>query len=89
VVPEIWPAVRQPAPAAAFLTCDKRHLDEGCLTIRGERYDLRRAVDQDGHILDILVQRRRNKKAAKTFFRKLLKGLTCLPRVIITGKLKS
>ena len=48
-----------------------------------------RAVDQDGNILDILVRRRRDKTAAKKFFRKLLKGLTCAPRVIITDKLKS
>jgi putative transposase len=36
-----------------------------------------------------LVQRRRNKRAAKKFFRKLLKGLTYIPRVIVTDKLKS
>jgi putative transposase len=47
------------------------------------------AVDQDGHVLDILVQSHRNKQAAKKFFRKLLKGLTYIPRVIITDKLKS
>jgi putative transposase len=41
-------------------------------------------VDQDDNVLDILVQSRRNKKAAKKFFRKLLKGLTYVPRVIIT-----
>jgi putative transposase len=40
-------------------------------------------------VLDILIQRRRDKKAAKKFFRKLLKGLTYVPRVIITDKLKS
>ena len=40
-------------------------------------------------MLDILVQRRRSKKAAKTFFHKLLKGLQDVPRVIITDKLKS
>jgi putative transposase len=40
-------------------------------------------------VLDILVQRRRDKQAAKIFFRKLLKGLTYVPRVIITDKLKS
>ena len=40
-------------------------------------------------MLDILVQRRRDKKAAKKFFRKLLKGLTYVPRVIVTDKLKS
>ena len=47
------------------------------------------AVDQDDNVLDILVQSRRNKKAAKKFFRKLLKGLQYVPRVIITDKLKS
>jgi putative transposase len=59
------------------------------LTINKERHYLWRAVDQDGNVLDILVQRRRDKKAAKKFFRKLLKGLTYVPRVIITDKLKS
>ena len=46
-------------------------------------------MDQAGNVLDILVQRRRDKAAAKKFFRKLLKGLTYVPRVIITDKLKS
>jgi putative transposase len=46
-------------------------------------------VDQDGDVLDILVQSRRDKKAAKKFFRKLLKGLRYVPRVIVTDKLKS
>jgi putative transposase len=68
---------------------DKWHLDEIVLTIRGQKHFLWPAVDQDGNILDILVQRRRNKKAAKRFFRKLLKGLRYVPRVIIPDKLKS
>src|SRR5262244_3601865 len=68
---------------------DKWHLDEVFLTIKGERHYLWRAVDQDGNVLDILVQRRRDKRAAKKFFRKLLKGLTYVPRVIITDKLQS
>lgn len=74
---------RRPRPG------DKSHMDEVFLTINGERHYLWRAVDQDGHILDILVQRRRNQAAAKKFFRKLLKGLTYVPRVIITDKLKN
>jgi putative transposase len=74
---------RRPRPG------DKWHMDEVFLTIKGERHYLWRAVDQDGHILDILVQSRRNKQAAKKFFRKLLKGLTYVPRVLITDKLKS
>src|SRR5919198_4568906 len=63
---------------------DKWHLDEVFLTICGERHYLWRAVDQEGNVLDILVQRCRDKRAAKKFFRKLLKGCHCIPRVIIT-----
>src|SRR6266404_4518312 len=62
---------------------------EGCLKINGRPHYLWRAVDQDGDVLDILVQSKRNKKAAKKFLRKLLKGLRYVPRVIITDKLKS
>ena len=68
---------------------DKWHLDEVFLTIKGQRSYLWRAVDQDGRVLDILVQSRRNKKAAKKFFKKLLKGLQYAPRVIITDRLRS
>src|SRR5213592_245759 len=68
---------------------DRWHLDEVFLKINGRPHYLWRAVDQDGDVLDILVQSRRDKKAAKKFFRKLLKGLTYVPRVIITDKLKS
>src|SRR5215813_1063063 len=64
-------------------------MDEVFLTIKGERHYLWRAVDQVGNVLDILVQRGRDKKAAKKFLRKLLKGLTYVPRVIVTDKLKS
>jgi putative transposase len=59
---------------------DKWHLDEVFLTISSERHYLWRAVDQEGTVLDILVQRRRDKKAAKKFFRKLLKGCQYVPR---------
>jgi putative transposase len=68
---------------------DTWHLDEVFLTIRGERHYLWRAVDQDGHVLDSLVQRRRDKTAAKKLFRKLLKGCQDVPRVIVTDQLKS
>jgi putative transposase len=74
---------RRPRPG------DTWHLDEVFLSISGECHDLRRAVDQEGNVLDILVQRRRDKHAAKKVFRKLLKGLTYVPRVLITDKLKS
>jgi len=65
---------------------DKWHLDEVFLTINGQRHYLWRAVDQDDNVLDILVQSRRNKKATKKFFKKLLKGLRYVRRVIITDK---
>jgi putative transposase len=48
-----------------------------------------RAVDLDGVVLDILVQPRRDAKAAKRFFRRLLRGLQHVPRVIVTDKLRS
>ncbi len=68
---------------------DRWHLDEVFLKINGRLHYLWRAVDQDGDVLDIMVQRRRDKKAAKKFFRKLLKGLRYVPRVIVTDKLRS
>ena len=74
---------RRPTPG------DKWHLDEVFIRIRGKLHYLWRAVDQDGHVLDILVQSRRSAKAVKRFFRKLLKGLRYAPRVIITDKLRS
>ena len=55
-------------------TGDKWHLDEVFLKINGRLHYLWRAVDQEGNVLDILVQSRRNKAAAKKFFRKLLSG---------------
>src|SRR4029077_14510458 len=68
---------------------DRWHLDEVFLKINGRSHFLWRAVDQDGDVLDILVQNRRDNKAAKKFFRTLLKGLRYVPRAIITDKLKS
>ncbi len=68
---------------------DKWYLDEVFLKINGKISYLWRAVDQNGNVLDILVQSRRNKAAAKKFFRKLLKGCEYVPRVLITDKLGS
>ena len=68
---------------------DTWHLDELFIRIRGKRYYLWRAVDQDGDTLDILVQKRRNTGAAKRFFRKLLKGLQYVPNRLVTDKLRS
>jgi putative transposase len=74
---------RRPKPG------DKWFLDEVFVRIRGKLHDLWRAVDQHGTVLDVLVQSRRSKNAAKRFFRKLLKGLCYMPRVIVTDKLGS
>ena len=65
------------------------HMDEVFLTIHGQRPSFWHAVDQDGNMLDILVQSWRNKKAAKRFFRTFLKGRHYLPPVIVTENLKS
>lgn len=65
------------------------YLDEVFLSIGGKRQYLWRAVDQDGDVIDILVQSRRNKGAALRFFRKLLKGQAYRPWKIITDKLRS
>ncbi|WP_374710696.1 IS6 family transposase [Rhodococcus sp. USK10] len=68
---------------------DKWYLDEVFVKINGKRHYLWRAVDQDGTVLGVLVQSRRNTKAAKRFFRKLLKGLGYVPRALVTDKLGS
>ena len=74
---------RRPRPG------DKWHLDEVFVKINGITGYLWRAVDQHGNVLDVLVQSRRNATAAKRFFRKLLKGLQYVPRVLVTDKLAS
>ena len=68
---------------------DIGHLDELFVRIRGERYYLWRAVGQDGDTIDILLQKRRDRQAAKRFFRKLLKGQGSVPNKLVTDKLSS
>jgi putative transposase len=65
------------------------HLDEVVITITGKKHWLWRAVDQDGYVLDEIVQTRRNTKAAKRLLTRLLKKQGCTPRRIITDKLGS
>jgi putative transposase len=74
---------RRPRPG------DNWHLDEVQLKINGSRHWLWRAVDQDGVVLDILVQRRRNQEAAETFLRRVVGGCGYRPRVVLTDKLAS
>ena len=59
-----------------------------CPISRSPTTYLWRAIDQEGNVLDILLQRRQGKKAAKKFYRILLKGFACVLRVIIIDKLK-
>jgi putative transposase len=65
------------------------HLDEVQLKINGQRHWRWRAVDQDGLVLDILVQDRRDQQAAERFLRRVLDGEGCGPRVVVTDKLAS
>jgi len=59
------------------------------VSIAGEQHWLWRAVDQNGFVLDVLVQRRRDSRAARRLMRKLLKSAVTPPRVMITDKLRS
>jgi putative transposase len=77
--------IRQRAPARG----DKWHLDEVVVSIAGERHWLWRAVDQNGFVLDVVVQRRRDTRAAQRLLRRLLKSAVTPPRVMITDKLRS
>src|ERR671913_967537 len=77
--------IRRRLPCAG----DKWHLDEVCLMIRGTKHWLWRAVDQDGFVLDVLVQSRRDKRAAKRLLRKLLRRQGRPPRAMTTDKLAS
>jgi putative transposase len=74
---------RRPRPG------DKWHMDEVFIRIQGVQHYLWRAVDQNGVVLDIHVQIRRNANAAKRFFRRLLKDLQYVSRVIVTDKVQS
>jgi putative transposase len=74
---------RRPQPG------NKWYLDEVFIRIQGVQHYLWRAVDQEGVMLDILGQSRRDARAARRFFRLLLKGLQYVPRVIVTDKLRS
>jgi putative transposase len=77
--------IRRKLPSAG----GKWHLDEVVITIAGKKHWLWRAVDQDGVVLDVLVQSRRDKKAAKRLLRKLLKKQGRPPRVMVTDRLAS
>src|SRR5687767_2964710 len=74
---------RRPRPSSQW------HLDEMVAVIGGRRLYLWRAVDDEGEVLDILVQKRRDKAAAVKLMRKLLKKQGFAPSVLVTDKLRS
>ena len=74
---------RRPRPS------DRWHLDEMVVRIAGERMYLWRAVDHEGEVLDMLVQRRRDSRAALRPMRKLLKKQGFAAKLLITDKLRS
>ncbi|MFE2282516.1 IS6 family transposase [Streptomyces sp. NPDC059454] len=74
---------RRPRPG------DRWHVDEVFVKINGEPKYLWRAVDSDGNVLDVLVQNRRDKAAARRFFHRLMKKTRAVPRVVVTDKLRS
>src|SRR5436305_5915246 len=78
-----WLRERRPRPS------DRWHLDEIVVRIAGRQMYLWRAVDHEGEILDVLVQRRRDKQAAVTLMRKLLRKLGFAPKLVVTDRLQS
>jgi putative transposase len=74
---------RRPRPS------DRWHFDEMVVRIAGERMYLWRAVDLEGEVLDMLVQRRRDARAALRLMRKLLKRQGFAPKLLVTDKLRS
>src|SRR5438270_10712020 len=74
---------RRPRPS------DRWHLDEMVVRIAGKRMYLWRAVDHEGEILDVLVQRRRDTRSALRLMRKLLRKQGFAPKLLVTDKLRS
>jgi transposase-like protein len=88
-VPKFGPAIarrlhqRRPQPS------NRWHLDEMVVRIAGKRMYLWRAVDHEGEVLDLLVQRRRDCRAALRLMRQLLKKHGFAPKLLVTDKLRS
>ena len=78
----------EPSPASVC-TDGRWHLDEMVVRIGGRRIYLWRAVDDEGEVLDMLVQKRRNRQAAAKLLRRLLGNCSIHPETITTDKLAS
>ncbi len=68
---------------------DTFFIDEVFVKIQGKQHYLWRAVDQDGDVVDVFLQRRRDGRAAKRFFKRLLRRSSNEPRRVVTDKLRS
>ena len=68
---------------------DTLFLDEVFVKIQGVQHYLWRAVDQDGDVVDVYLQKKRDGAAAKRFFKRILRSMKVLPRLIVTDKLRS
>src|SRR5438477_6916843 len=89
-----WVLKFGPAIARRLRQCrprpsDRWHLDEMVVRIAGERLYLWRAVDHEGEVLDMLVQSRRDSRAALRLMRKLLRKQGFVPKLLVTDKLRS
>jgi putative transposase len=88
LVRPVWDAVRASRKSRAGHTGSSWHLDELMLKLRGESYVLWRAMDEHGTELDVLLQKHRNKAAAKRFFKRVLRSRP-VPKKIVTDQLRS
>jgi transposase-like protein len=88
-VPKFSPAIARRLRQRRSRPSDGGHLDETVVRIAGERMYLWRAVDDEGEVLDMLVQRRRDSRAALRLMRKLLKKQGFVPKLLVPDKLRS
>ena len=86
---QVWPADRGELASASSAADRRWHLDEVFVRIGGRKMWLWRAVDDEGAVLDVLVQKRRNKAAALKLLRRLLRNQGIHPETITTDKLAS
>jgi putative transposase len=88
-VPKFGPVIARRLRLLRPRPGDRWHPDEMVVRIAGERMYLWRAVDHEGEVLDIMVQRRRETRAALRLMRKLLKKQGFVPKLLVTDKLRS
>jgi putative transposase len=89
MVYQVRGAIRQKIETKAPRICDTFFIDEVFVKINGKQHYLWRAVDQDGEVVDVYLQAKRDGAAAKRFFGRLLRNHGTKPRKIVTDKLRS